>query len=334
MSDKIAETKPAIKKLFADFAVRITAFVLDLMGTVLIWGSIRSFFNEPTGLSLIIQNISFLVIAILYFSVCWSSPMKASPVQFLFALRVVDQFGNRLRFRDSIFRSSSLLLLIAGLLSSFMVPQNKLFIITALPSLILLCLAAFTVNRQAAHDLLVKSVVVNNTTLKSEHLKDQLLQHIADNNPDTYKDRRPSILSIIGNVLVFLVPTFLLYVALKINFDQRLMYRTNYAVAQTKPLKVALIDYYEKNSKWPSLNEQQLDVATKVNYPAGGNYQLEEDGKIRIKFSIKAELKEGSILLSPELNGDQFIWNCRVEGNILDEHLPNACRRDNNIESH
>ena len=41
--------------------------------------------------------------------------------------------------------------------------------------------------------------------------------------------------------------------------------------------------------------------AAKQDYPDGGYYELEEDGVIRIRFTVKPELKKGSIILSPRL---------------------------------
>ncbi len=74
----------------------------------------------------------------------------------------------------------------------FKIPVNPYLAVVALAGFALLFLAAITPNRQAAHDLLAHSLVVNRKALKSPEHRELLRAHVADNSPSSRAKRRPS----------------------------------------------------------------------------------------------------------------------------------------------
>lgn len=104
-----------------------------------------------------------------------------------------------------------------------------------------------------------------------------------------------------------------------------LRYRIGYALGEVTGLKIAEELFYAEYTRWPT-NESELGVATKGQYPDGGYYELEDDGVIRIHFTVKPELMKGSIFLSPRLEEEGITWECHTDGDIAGQHLPAACR--------
>jgi hypothetical protein len=188
-----------------------------------------------------------------------------------------------------------------------------------------LFLAALTPNRQAGHDLLVHSLVVNKIALKSRERLAQLREHVSDSDPVSRKQRRPSVPSIVGNMIVLVIPVIVLLVFAQVGHDMNLRSRIGYAVGEVAMLKFAVEEYYAYHTRWPT-KEGELGVATRVNYPDGGYYELEDDGVIRIRFTVKPALKKGSIVVSPTVEEDRITWECHADGDIAKRYLVAGCR--------
>ncbi len=90
-------------------------------------------------------------------------------------------------------------------------------------------------------------------------------------------------------------------------------------------LKIAVEEYYAYYTRWPT-KEGELGVATRVNYPDGGYYELEDDGVIRIRFTVKPALKKGSIVVSPTVEEDRITWECHSDGDFAKKYLVAGCR--------
>ena len=76
----------------------------------------------------------------------------------------------------------------------------------------------------------------------------------------------------------------------------------------------------------PTGNRAPCSKACQAPYPDGGYYELEDGGVIRIRFTVKPELKKGSIVLAPKLENDKIVWQCRSEGDIAPHYLGSLCR--------
>ena len=316
---------PDTSKLFAAFGLRMTGVGLDLLIAVFIARGVETYVLVPIGLTSVDNRLVIVVFLLLYFSLFWSSQLRATPAQFLLGMRVVDEMGEKLSLARSILRSVLLVGLIVATLTLFKFGSNPYFIAIALVGYALLFLSALTPNRQAGHDLFTHSLVVNKIALKSSEHRRQLREHVSASDPDSGRQRRPSIIRIAGNVLVLGVPVVVLLITAQIANDRDLRYRINYAIEQVADLKTAVSMYYVEHTAWPS-SESELMAATRADYPEGGYYQLEDDGVIRIRFTVNSELRKGSIVLIPRMENDSFVWQCRTEDGFAQQYMGGWCR--------
>jgi uncharacterized RDD family membrane protein YckC len=281
---------------------------------------------DVIDLTIIDQEVAALVVLMLYFSLFWSSPMRATPVQFLFGMRVVDEMGETLSLGRAIIRSTALIGLIFAAMTIAAVKSTPYLATVAFVGFALLFLAALTPNRQAAHDLLARTIVINKIALHSPEYLSQLREHVSGSDSVSRKQRRPSVLSIAGNVIVLGIPVFAIYSIAKVAYDRELHSRTGYALSAVTELQTAVVAFYEDHARWPAI-ESALRADTKGYYPDGGYYELEDNGVIRIHFTVNPDLMKGSIVLNPSMKDDNIVWECRSDGDISRAHLPAACRK-------
>lgn len=90
-------------------------------------------------------------------------------------------------------------------------------------------------------------------------------------------------------------------------------------------MKAAVEEYYRDHEQWPT-TASELGASTKEHYPDGGYYELESDGVIRIRFTVRPELVGGTILLRPTIESEGFEWQCSTNGYIDPAYLPAMCR--------
>jgi len=315
--------------LFVGFGRRMAGVALDLNIAVFIAIGVEVYVIEAIGLTVTDRRPIILAFLLLYFSVFWSGPLRATPAQLLFGMRVVDEMGERLSLSRAVVRSLLLIGIMIAAMMLFKTPSTPYLGVVALVGYALLFLAVLTPNRQAGHDLLVHSLVVRANALKSPELRRYLYELASGNDAVTRKQRRPSVISIVGDLLISAVvlgiPVFILYGFAQVRYDMELRYRIGYALGEVTGLKIAEELFYAEYTRWPT-NESELGVATKGQYPDGGYYELEDDGVIRIHFTVKPELMKGSIFLSPRLEEEGITWECHTDGDIAGQHLPAACR--------
>ncbi len=67
-------------------------------------------------------------------------------------------------------------------------------------------------------------------------------------------------------------------------------------------------------------------MSLRENTEPGGYYELEDDGVIRIRFTVKPELMKGSIVLSPIAGADGITWECHADGGLARKYMIAACR--------
>ncbi len=146
------------KTLFAYFGVRMAGVALDSFIAMYIALGLNVYVFEPIGLAVADNRPIILVVLLLYFSVSWSSPLRATPAQLLLGMRVVDEKGEKLSLGRAILRSILLIGLIVAAMTLFKIESNIYFVAIALVGYALLFLAALTPNRQAGHDFLAHSI--------------------------------------------------------------------------------------------------------------------------------------------------------------------------------
>lgn len=126
---------------YAEFWARFAAYVIDtsILIFVALVISIGSSYTSEIGM--LIGNIVFIVINLLYWPVMESSKKRATLGKMVVGLQVTDLNGNRQTFLRALLR-------------------NLAKIISAIPLGIGFILAAFTRRKQALHDIITKSLVV------------------------------------------------------------------------------------------------------------------------------------------------------------------------------
>lgn len=316
------------RSLFASFGVRLVCVAVDLIVAMLLAELLHGLVFDPLGLLPGDHSTTVVVVLYLYFMVSWLSPLQATPVQFLAGLRIVSKTGGRLTLARAAMRGVVLVVLIFVTMTLPGYPEWPALLAFWVLGLVLVFLAALTPNRQAFHDLLAHSIVVNRRALSDPDLRQQLLEHLADSDPASRRRRRPDAWSIAVNLVVLCFPAALLLSISHVQYDRNMSYRTHYAVQETAALRLAVERYHRENGRWPAsdVREADLGAAGRHAYPDGGRYELEEDGSIRIRFEISPALTKGSIVLVPEATEAGYAWLCRHEGAIAQNYLPAMCR--------
>ena len=313
-----------VRPHFAEFGVRMAAISLDLfllllLVTNVLLPAVPAIEGTPLD-----SLPGAVVLFSLYFAAFWVSPLKATPVQFLFGMRVVDLKAEKLTPGRAAVRAVALIVLVAATFMFFREPGNPLRLV-GIVGFLLLFPAIVTTNRQAAHDFLARSIVVNRTALNAESRKAELLEHLVDPESATRPQRRPSIPRIVVDALVLAIPVIAIWNGVLVAHDMNLRARVGYAIKQTSALKTGVAIHRDLYDEWPSV-DTDLGMPSRGRYRDGGYYELEEDGVIRIHFEVKRELKSGTIVLEPEWRDGDTVWGCRTEGSIAPGRLPAACR--------
>lgn len=318
----------AVRKVsasFAEFGVRLFALGVDVLIISALMVLIARYGFGTGEVATGMYRAGLILGAPLYFVASWASPLRATPAQLLFGMRVVDTQGRRLTITRAALRGAVVIGLYVLILIALGTPANPLLQLAVIVPLIGVFLAAVTPNRQAVHDLLSGSIVVNRRALKDTARREQLIEHVADRAPATFSRRRPSILRMLVDTVVLLVPVILIHTVFSVTNDMHMRSRVAFAVGETGGLKAGLKEYWLAHERWPAVGED-IGAETLVRYPAGGYFRLEEGGAIRIRFEKRRELRSGSILLLPDVNGEFPEWTCNVDGYIARRYLPAMCR--------
>ena len=317
------------KSLFAAFGRRLVSVYFDVLIAGFLMQAVPARIIAVIDLDITDFHESFLAALLLYFAAFWASPMRATPAQFLLGVRVVDEAGNRLSLGRAVVRSVLLIGLMIAAMMLFNMPPTLSLGVVALLGYALLFLAALTPKRQAGHDLLVHSLVVNANALQSSEFRTYLNGLTSVDIPASGKRRLSSVVSnasdVLSSALMLVIPVIVMYTAFQVSHMRDMRYRTDYAVRAVDGLQSAIFEYYAVHDRLPA-NATELGAGSRTSYPDGGYYELEEDGVIRIRFTVKPELKKGSIVLSPTLVDDSISWECRSEGDIPQEYLRASCR--------
>jgi uncharacterized RDD family membrane protein YckC len=310
---------------FANFAIRVGALFLDFVVVIFLATALKDHVLVPAGFPIGDNRPVGLIVFLVYFSVAWSSPLRATAGQLLTDIRVVSISTDSLSPGRAILRSAALTGLIAGAFLILEKPPNSLLLSIAMIAYALIFLAAVTPNRQAAHDWLARSIVVSRRTLKRPEQRERLLAHLADDDPATLKDRRPGVWRMIGDAVGLVLPVFVMINVAQMQFDRELIYRTTYAYWKISDLKHAIASYHVEHDEWPS-SDIELDTPSRASYPDGGFYERESNGVIRIHFTVIPDLMKGTIVVTPSVTDGNYTWTCHSEGEIARNHLPGMCR--------
>jgi uncharacterized RDD family membrane protein YckC len=311
--------------LLVSFRNRMACTVSDVLVLLFVLGLAGDFlratvFPAETNLRPLLVGL-----VVLYFALSWSSRLAATPIQWVWGLRVVGYDGHPLSFGKALVRSALVTGLVAAAFTSFRVLEEPLMATVAAVAFLMLFLAAITPYKQAAPDLLARSLVVYRRELK----KPDVQAVIGDLSNAGRLVRRAGfwlrVDDLILDVLTLGFPIVMLTVALPVHHTKNLSGRVAYAMTQTQPLKIAVEEYYAEYERLPA-DAATLGTGERRNYPDGGFYALETHGAIRIRFEVKPKLRDGSLRLTPEIVDERVVWTCRYEGDIEPRILPSSCR--------
>ena len=313
------------RKLFAEIAVRIVAFgvdmVLVLFGVTFLSDHVLSVVAPALN-----DRTAFWVILLFgYFTACWASPMRGTPMQFLLGIRVLHESGERLSLRDAAIRSAALIASWGLVTITFKLPITESILVGAIVIAVLTFIPSVTAHRQGLHDFLSHSVVVNYRPIRSSQAEQRMVEFLTDPDADSRQHRRPSIYKMIVDAVVLAIPILVIITGVQVAQQKNMYARMAYAMTETYDMQAAVDSYYESTGRWPS-NESDVGMPLRQNYPAGGYYQLEDDGVIRIQFEVRPELRNGSILFIPTLKDGEISRDCRTVGDIERRFVPSSCR--------
>ncbi len=265
------------------------------------------------------------IVALLYFAGGWASPLSATLAQWAVRIRIVDESGERLGPGRAIVRAVLFIVGVVGILTIAQVPETPSLLLVAGVSMAAFYIAAITANRQGVHDLIVRSVAVKSSVLKSTDARAELQARIAQTAGSRWLLKRPSSARLALTSVLILVVVFGIYSAALVRYEMELRARISYAYVATSTLRNALEASYRATGKWEK-SETVLGLPTKSDYPDGGYFVLEDEGVIRIRFTVIPKLKRISLVVSPSWDGESLTWNCRAEGEIASGVLPAHCR--------
>ena len=322
ITDSAKSVRSYAAKLFADIAVRIVAFGVDM---ILILFAIVFVIERIPGLDATLRTATWVVLLFAYFTASWVSPLRATPMQFLLGMRVLDVSGSPLSLRNAAIRSTALLAtwgVTIWLFGQIIVTEP---LAKAFAAALLLYIPSVTARRQGLHDFLARSVVINKRSIRSADDERHMHEFLTDNDPFVRRHARPSVYMMVRDAVALAVPLYLMVMGVEISIQKNMYSRIAYALSETHEIKHAVHAWYEGTGRWPD-NEADLGMPLRHNYPDGGYYELEDNGTIRIQFEIRPELKNGSILIVPEIDDGELLWQCRTVGDIANRYLPGTCR--------
>lgn len=321
----LRESRAGAARLFTDFAVRVFVLGLDIMLILIVGNFVATHFALWTGLPADDIRVLTLLLLPTYFALSWSSPLRATPTQLLFGMRVVDVHGNGLPPGRAIVRAVVLLAIIGASLSWYDILNRTWIALVAGAGCAAALLAALTPNRQALHDLVVGSIVVNKRVIKSDADWQRVAEIASQNTPAARRAKRPTIFRMLTESVAMCAFVVVLINMIMVNHDRNLRAGVYYAISETEALRVALREFYLYEDRWPNPADD-LGVERRGDYPDGGFYELGEDGVVRISFTRSSELMRGHINLRPAVSSSSF--DCWMDGEIKARYLPSNCRED------
>lgn len=310
---------------FAPYYRRFAAIAVDYLIAFFAAAGIQSYVLEPAGIQGLGFRSVFFVFSVAYLVASWQSPLGATPVQFLLQMRVVNASGKRLGPGQAVLRSLLLIAGIVGAMTLMEVPSNPDYLFLALPVITVLFAGVFTPNRQAAHDYLARSFVVSKDAVATTENREAFRAYVECDDAGRVWRQRPGAVDIVSAVIAVGLPVFGLYSMALQQFDRELRHRISYAYGETRELRVALKAHYLSEDRWTDKSDD-LGTPVRSEYPDGGYFELEDDGIIRIRFTVIPKLKKIQLVVVPVWANDELDWQCRTEGQISQALLPSWCR--------
>ncbi len=324
--DKVRAIRAYANGLFAEIAVRVVAFGVDLILVLFLMLFLNDHVLSAVHVNDQLQTAAWVAILVGYFTLSWVGPLQATPTQWLFQMRVLHKSGAPLSLREALVRSVALV----ALWSFALFVLNRFFTepgvwLKIAGVVLLLYVPSVTARRQGLHDFLANSIVVNKRALRSDAAEHDMHEFLKAPDPQVRRSSRPAIHKMVVDAVVLAIPIYIVTMGIEVAHRKNMYARTAYALDEARQMQTMVRTSYEVTGQWPA-TEEELGMPLRHNYPAGGYFQLEEDGVIRIQFEILPELKNGSLLLEPRIKDGKVIYECRAVGDFMWRYVPGSCR--------
>ncbi len=314
--------------LHAGFWQRFAAYLIDAVILVPALFVLEAFFMVPLALQaahhkptnsapafgwIALWWLSMIVLPWLYFALCESSKLQATPGKLALGLRVTDVQGRRVGFGKATGRWFGKL--VSGLIFN-----------------IGYMMAGWTARKQALHDMMANCCVVRRDALVAFERSG-----FAEGNGASRGSGMPGwavALIVLGTFFVVVIPTVAILAAIAIPAYQDYVIRTQalQGVTLAESAKTAVAEYaMQHDGQLPADNAAAgLTSPDSIN----GNYvtQIEvRNGEIIVTYGNHANmhLANGHLLLQPQVDAGYLRWSCGSD-DIPDRYLPMACRANRN----
>jgi len=293
---------------FAGFWKRAIAYILDgiiftllfALAFFLLGGSMMTVAQpNPENMSAILGIYALYYPAWwLYFALMESSSLQGTIGKKMLGIKVTNIQGQPLSFVHATGRHFS------GL-------------ITQMTFTIGFLMAAFTARKQALHDMIASTLVVN-----KRYAANQI--KIASDNPGTGMSVG-GIIAVVFLVLLIPVGGILAAIAIPAYADYTVRANVDRAIVETSHIQTAITDHAAETGYWPNsiqqagINEQQL---------VSDLYQIQmmSDGGYQIIFKRPENIVDNRLVFTPELTSSgNYKWQCS-SNDLKNAHLPSYCR--------
>jgi len=188
--------------------------------------------------------------------------------------------------------------------------------ITGMTFLIGYIMAAFTSKKQALHDLIASTLVINSNF-------DAKQVQIAAGSPRKTMSAG-AIIGIIALILVVPVGGIIAAIAIPAYQDYTQRARVSAAIEETRFVQQQIVDYAIGQGDWPD-NLAKAGVSQRHINNEDYHLQLGSEGRYQIRFNAPAGLKDREVIFTPHLTkGGIYRWEC-TSSSLPQKYLPANC---------
>lgn len=270
------------------FALWIDGIIYNFIAVLLaIWGfGALDNITDPDELTsqIALYYLFYYLGLWMYFAIQESSSAQATIGKRALGIKVTDMSGQALTFAHAAGRQA------AGAISYF------IFLIGHL-------LAAFTRRKQALHDMIAGTVIVNNNFGPN--------QIVAVNQNPPAGMSVGGIIAVVALVLLIPIGLIVALISVPAYQDYGARAKVESAAFNAKQAQTAITLYAIETGYWPTNFEQAKlssdDMRTNDYYIV-----LEEEGVLRVNFEAPESVAGSQLLFSPKLeNSGEYRWRCQ-----------------------
>jgi len=234
----------------------------------------------------------------LYFAFMESSSLQGTLGKKILGIKVTDIQGQPLSFMHATGRHFS------GL-------------VTQMTFTIGFLMAAFTARKQALHDMIASTLVVN-----KRYDPNQI--KIASDNPGTGMSTG-GIIAIVFLVLLIPVGGILAAIAIPAYSDYTVRANIHKAISETTHIQTAITNHAGETGYWPN-SIQQAGIDEQQLISDLYHVRMTDNGAYQLIFKRPESIVENRLDFTPELTSSgAYQWKCSSE-DLKNAHLPAECR--------